>query len=67
MRITIEHEGRAVQYNFQDGEVVEVSMHRNEDGSTRDFTFAIKGVHLWSKIDCRPETRWTLDEREEEA
>lgn len=65
MRITIEHEGRAVQFNFQDGEVAEVSMHRNEDGSTRDFSFTIKDVHLWSKVDCLAE--WTLDEREEEA
>ena len=62
MRITIENEGRVVQFNFQDGEVAEVSMHRNEDGRTRDFTFTIKRVHLWSKVDCRPETRWTLDE-----
>ena len=65
MRITIEHEGRVVQYNFQDGEVVEVSMHRNEYGSTHDFTFTIKGVHLWSKVDCLAE--WALDLREEEA
>lgn len=65
MRITIEHEGRAVQYNFQDGAVVEVNMHRNEDGSTHDFTFTIKGVHIWSKVDCLAE--WALDLREEEA
>ena len=65
MRITIEHEGRVVQYNFQDGAVAEVNMHRNENGRTHDFTFTIKGVHLWSKVDCLAE--WTLDEREEEA
>ena len=67
MRITIEHEGRVVQFNFQDGAVAEVNMHRNEDGSTQttDFTFTIKGVHLWSKVDCLAE--WALDLREEEA
>lgn len=57
MRITIEHEGRVVQYEFQDGAVAEVSMH--------DFTFTITGVHLWSKVDCLAE--WALDLREEEA
>ena len=67
MRITIEHEGRVVQYNFQDGEVVEVSRHRNEDGSTRDFTFTIKGVHLWSKVDFLAEVQRALDLREEES
>lgn len=67
MRITIEHEGRSVQYNFQDGEVAEVSTHRNEDGSTHDFTFTIKGIHLWSKLDCLEEVQRALDLREEEA
>ena len=65
MRITIENEGRVVQFNFQDGAVAEVDTHRNEDGSTHDFTFTIKGVHLWSKVDCLAE--WALDLREEEA
>lgn len=51
MRITIEHEGRVADYNFQDGTVVEVKAQYDDIKETHDFMFIIKDARLWTKME----------------